>query len=296
MKISVVICSIGRKSLKQTVLSLEKNIVKPSEIIIIFLQKKIILPRLHSIKVRTYYLDSQSLSVARNLGTRRAKGEIIAFTDDDCVVDTKWIYNIELVAQTHPHSLGFFGATLSYKPTELGKGICPCTFEPRKTVIIDEPCYHAEYVGYGNNMVFRARAFLRYGYFKEWLGAGSIGKSAEDAEFALRLLINNEKIVSHPNMIVYHNRWVSVEDYEQVLLGYLQGEFSCYGYYMFLGYSFAGRVLALSMKNNFQLLRRATKLLLSFDTEAYKAIGSLLRVLIVEIRGLYIAGKHALFT
>src|SRR5262245_139927 len=44
--------------------------------------------------VRYLFEPQQGKSVALNNGVREAKGKIIAMTDDDCVVDSRWIASI----------------------------------------------------------------------------------------------------------------------------------------------------------------------------------------------------------
>lgn len=47
-------------------------------------------PRLHYVHV-----DAPGLSRAYNTGVRRTTGEILAFTDDDCIVAESWLATIE---------------------------------------------------------------------------------------------------------------------------------------------------------------------------------------------------------
>jgi glycosyltransferase involved in cell wall biosynthesis len=45
-------------------------------------------------KIRYVFEEKRGLSHARNRGIKEARGEIIAFTDDDVIVDKYWIQNI----------------------------------------------------------------------------------------------------------------------------------------------------------------------------------------------------------
>lgn len=248
--ISVVVCTSGRKSVYRALDSIYKgNNFANFEVILVIQRTK-----LHDLsrykKLRCYYLNYLGLSKARNYALDRAKGNIICFTDDDCIVDKNWLSQINDTFNQHKHIIGLFGRTEPFRPDLHRDKICPCTHSIKTKQIINEPCYHAEHIGYGNNMAFRKSAFLQYGHFKEWLGVNSMGESAEDAEFALRLLINNEKLLILPNIKVHHNRWLSNSEYHKLLLKYYCGEISCYGYFLFQKQGFAKLIVLRSIKGS----------------------------------------------
>lgn len=67
--------------------------------------------RAAGLPVSYYFQTWQKMGAARNLGIRHARGTIVAFTDDDCIVDPGWLAAIGDMFETHPEALGVQGQT-----------------------------------------------------------------------------------------------------------------------------------------------------------------------------------------
>ncbi|NME68830.1 glycosyltransferase family 2 protein [Flammeovirga aprica] len=61
---------------------------------------------------------------ARNTGAKLAQGEILAFTDDDCIPDKNWLQVIHLNLSDNPNVVGLEGLTYTYK-----KEVTPLTHQ-----------------------------------------------------------------------------------------------------------------------------------------------------------------------
>jgi len=103
-------------------------------------------------------------------------------------------------------------------------------------------------------MAFKKEVFNKIGDFREWLGPGSIGSNAEDAEFALRCLIKGYKLFYDPNIVVYHNCWLTKKLFRKRRLSYICGEVACYSYLGFCGLQLGRRVAKNNLKESFHKL------------------------------------------
>jgi glycosyltransferase involved in cell wall biosynthesis len=159
-----------------------------------------------------YLFESQpGKSYALNSAIRAARGEIVAFTDDDVTVDANWLYN--LTAPLNDGAwMGAGGRTLAANTfsappwllTEGSDSMTPILFAHFDRG--DKPA-ELDWPPYGANMAFRKAMFEKYGEFRTDLGPSpdkSIPRPNEDTEFGRRLLAASERLRYEPSAIVYH--------------------------------------------------------------------------------------------
>jgi glycosyltransferase involved in cell wall biosynthesis len=151
----------------------------------------------------------QGLSNARNTGIREAKGDVLAFVDDDVTVDPHWLH--DLTAQfNHPQWTGVGGRIRPQEELALpnwvrlegafSMGGCLAALFDRG----DQP-HELSVPPFGTNMAYRKTMFEKHGFFRTDLGRSAnnmIGK--EDTEFGERLLRAGERIWYAPSAIVFH--------------------------------------------------------------------------------------------
>lgn len=265
--ISVIIVTKNRpEKLLNCIKSLSQNDFYPFEIIVID-QSKTISNINHVIKNNHYAFQFKHIH-SKKIGKSKGLNEaislsispILAFTDDDCVVDKNWLQNIYKIFQKDKKIVGIFGRTLPYQPQKHKGLTCPCTFDHKIACHITKPCKHWEEIGFGNNMAWRKSFFDKYGKFKEWLGPGSIGNGAEDAEIALRALINKQTIFFNPKMLVKHDKWLTREAMHKQELSYACGEIACYGYLAKKNIDIGKKILKNNLINNYNQLIHLNKL------------------------------------
>ena len=186
----------------------------------------------HSGLALRYIFEPQAgLCRARNRGVREARGEILAFTDDDCVADHNWIKTIweEFVNDPELAMLGgsFFNYSSSDRPirNRVFKECMPFT-----------SAKHAFKMIAGGNMAFRREVFDSIGQFDPYLDVGSKFKSAGDSDFVYRAFKAGYKIVHAPNVVIHHHHGRKTE--AQVLSlkrGYVLGRGAVYGKHILQG-------------------------------------------------------------
>jgi GT2 family glycosyltransferase/SAM-dependent methyltransferase len=156
----------------------------------------------------------RGLSAARNAAVREARGDLLAFVDDDVVVHPGWLTPLRR-AFADPDVMAVTGLVL---PAQLdtvaqvafetvvggfGQGCESIRYDReflRGTVAHGMPVWK---IGAGANMAIRRAAIDLVGEFDERLGAGAAGCS-EDSEFWYRLIGEGWACRYEPDSVVFH--------------------------------------------------------------------------------------------
>ncbi len=257
--VSVLLATKDRhNALSRCIASLCAGTYKDFEIIIVDQTASPYSSHISHANVRYIHDPRRGKGKALNLALSRARGDICAFIDDDCIASKNWLRSIQDAFSKHPSISGVFGKTLPFTKKGLVQTkYCPAIYLPAEDRIISSPCYHADHIGFGNNMAFRTNVCRSIREFTTLLGPGSIGLAALDAEFALKALEHNYRILSTPNVLVYHNKWLNAQQLERQNNIYVCGEIACYGYYAFHGYPFAQHILYRDIQNMIKKTRQS---------------------------------------
>lgn len=210
--ISVIICAFSLKRLKETVAcinSILDNNYKNFEIIVV-IDGNHELRQILEAKIKgtgkILFIENkknEGPSVSRNLGVKHAKGEIVAFIDDDAFSQPDWLEYILKNFSEYPDIAACGGKLIPvYEkgarklPEEL-LWIVGCTYKghPTKKQFVRNVI--------SANMAVRKDVFNEVQFEKMFDG---VNWKMEDTLFGIRLFMKNARsILYDPDMAVYHN-------------------------------------------------------------------------------------------
>ncbi len=149
--------------------------------------------------------DKKGLSHARNCGITVAKGGIIAFTDDDVVVDAHWLGNIH-AAFRDPAAACVGGKILPlWEKTPPGWLTSDLYNYLALLDLGNEPLQMSTPNLWGANFAVRAGMFEKYGNFNTGIGRTRTKLYAgEETELIRSLIENREGVFYYPGMMVHH--------------------------------------------------------------------------------------------
>ena len=136
-------------------------------------------------------------AAARNLGARRAEGEVLAFTDDDCLPDPRWLDALGARFTEAPdravggRTVNLYSATSSAKASQL---ILDCVY-----AFYNADASHARFFP-SNNLAVPREGFLRVGGFDPAF------RISEDRDLCDRWLQRGSGMAYARDAVVYHTR------------------------------------------------------------------------------------------
>ena len=148
-------------------------------------------------------------SYALNAGIREARGDVLAFVDDDVTVEPTWLQGLT----ENLHSTEWAGAG--------GRIVLERPCSPPHWLVLEGPHARGPWTSFdlgseakelleppfGTNMAFRKDMFEKYGVFRTDLGPSPHKRTPrpnEDTEFGSRLIAAGERLRYEPSAVVYH--------------------------------------------------------------------------------------------
>lgn len=168
------------------------------------------------------YCAKPGLGNARNHGVEHSRGEILAFTDDDCLLDNH--YFLALVAGIEKYRADFGGGQIHHHNPDHDPRMASLRFTQSRKLPKD---FHYLPSGtvQGANMFFARHIFNAIGGFNPLMGSGT-PFPCEDIEFAARANQAGYNGTMLADLIVHHDhrRSLGSDEADCTALGYKRGK------------------------------------------------------------------------
>lgn len=236
--ISVVLCTRDRPQLLRSAIASLLALDYPDfEIVIVDNASKTdlsarVVEEFKDSRVRWVAEPRPGLARARNRGVLEATKPIIAFTDDDVVVDPQWLRgfadgfdagsDVDCVCGIVPsgelrsYSQAYFDSRVTW-----ARSCRPVVYRLAEPPV-GQPLFPFQVGQYGTgaNFAMRRAAILALGGFDEALGVGSPTRGGEDIDIFVRVLLSDRALSYQPTAMVWHRHRAESSALHEQIVGY----------------------------------------------------------------------------
>jgi len=150
--------------------------------------------------------EKQGLSHARNRAIEEAKGEYLAYIDDDAITDKEWLKKIGSVIQNNKNIVAFGGPIYPWynkeKPKWFKDEFATHSYGKQHFQLTEQNC---PFGLSGSNMIFKKEILNKYnGFSAEYGMNGDKIAFGEESFLFNKMLKNDENIQYFPGIFVYH--------------------------------------------------------------------------------------------
>ena len=147
--------------------------------------------------------DQPGVNRARNAGWRAAYSQLLAYVDDDVVVDPGWADALATAASTNPSAAFITGRSNALGEASAHSEVA--TKNDDAPAMLDRTTRGD--LGHGNNLLVRASALSVIGGWDQAMGVGARFKSAPETDLYDRLFAAGFTGRYEPGALVHHDQW-----------------------------------------------------------------------------------------
>lgn len=218
---------------------------------------------------------------ALNVAIESCRGEIVAFTDDDCIPAEDWLTEMVREFEEEPALAGLGGRVELFDPSH--GNVATRTSMERSLLASPTQLYG---FAIGANMAFRRSVLVELDLFDPLVGPGAPIPSGNDIDILYRAFRAGHRVVYTPAPVVYHDHGRVEEDaLEKVRRRYTVGRGA---FYMKFGVRGDRAVLRMAAREVVRTLRK-----LAFQVASGKGGGRQVRKLAGLLRGGWLWSRHA---
>jgi GT2 family glycosyltransferase len=215
--ISVVICTHnGSRTIRESLEALRRVSYPKFEVIVVDDGSRDATAAIaREYNARLISQENKGLSAARNVGWREAKGQIVAYLDDDAAPDVHWLHYLASAFLGGDYA-GVGGPNIAFAGDKfVAQCVDHAPGNPTHVLITDREAEHLP----GCNMAYRRSCLVAVdGFDTRFRIAG------DDVDLCWRLQEQGWKLAFHPGAMVWHHRRGSLRAYWRQQLNYGRAE------------------------------------------------------------------------